>query len=261
MLTSRYLSLWPTRRAAAGILVNRRVLNSQGIFRTYCRAERLKMAIFFSRSGSGSGWPILSLKVLLTSATVLSMAVLMKASVPAITDFVVCEVPSVYGSMLSWLRPPYLYIIINCIIISIVASSKLQRKIEEATLVPPANPSVVEPVKVFGDVQVENANHGNGSPSWSGSLDDERWREVENEFGGAERGSKKANDDEVEVLRPSNQTERNNSIDFSFLNMDDMEKEKKPPVSGRFPSRKSVKSNGEGTSPLKPTNLGAFINR
>ncbi|CAI9088590.1 OLC1v1022967C1 [Oldenlandia corymbosa var. corymbosa] len=72
----------------------------------------------------------LSLKVIFISTSLLSVAVALKLSVPAITDFAVSEVPSIYNGILSWLKPPYLYLVINCIIITIVASSKLQSKFD-----------------------------------------------------------------------------------------------------------------------------------
>ncbi|KAF7141127.1 hypothetical protein RHSIM_Rhsim06G0193000 [Rhododendron simsii] len=64
--------------------------------------------------------PKLSLRAVLISTSVLFAAVILKHSVPTIIQFASSEV------VLTWLRPPYLYLIINCIIITIVASSKLQ---------------------------------------------------------------------------------------------------------------------------------------
>ncbi|KAK4750646.1 hypothetical protein SAY87_004128 [Trapa incisa] len=250
-------------------------LNCQTIF----VVKRVKMAIRFSSLGSsslgsGSVWRILSIKVLLTSATVLSMAVLMKASVPAIADFVISEAPSVYGFMNSWLSPLYLYIFVNCIIISIVASSKFQRTVEE---VPPVSPpSPAESVKAFGgDVQVvsESATHDPGSPplGWSGTFYDESWRkDEEKEYGGEEKGaldgeSNKLDGDEVEVLRPAKVPERNDSTELLFMNIDEEEEEekkkkkkKKSPVSGRFPASKSAKYSFEGSS-LESKNHGALL--
>ncbi|KAB5521490.1 hypothetical protein DKX38_025809 [Salix brachista] len=77
---------------------------------------------------SSSGNLMLSLKVVLISAGVLSLAVILKLSVlPVVAVFAVSELPILYSSVLSWLHePPYLYLTINCIIISILASSKLQ---------------------------------------------------------------------------------------------------------------------------------------
>lgn len=71
---------------------------------------------------------MLSLKIVLISTSVLGAAVMLKISFPAITEFAVYDVPSIYNVVVSWLRPPYLYLVINCIIIAIAATSKLQSK-------------------------------------------------------------------------------------------------------------------------------------
>ncbi|KAK2644177.1 hypothetical protein Ddye_019372 [Dipteronia dyeriana] len=67
---------------------------------------------------------ILSLKVIFMSTGVLSMALLLKMSVPLVMDFSISRAPVMWSSFLSWLKPPYLYLIINGIIITIVASSR-----------------------------------------------------------------------------------------------------------------------------------------
>ncbi|PHU13184.1 hypothetical protein BC332_20114 [Capsicum chinense] len=85
------------------------------------------MAILFQSSSNY----MLSVKILLISTTVLSAIIMLKVSAPAVTDFAVSEVPSIWNGFVSWLKPPYLYLVINCIIISIVASSKLQNKLDE----------------------------------------------------------------------------------------------------------------------------------
>ncbi|KAJ6376446.1 hypothetical protein OIU76_025568 [Salix suchowensis] len=98
---------------------------------------------------SGSGNLMLSLKVALISTGLLSLAVILKLSVvPFVTDFAVSELPIMYSSVISWLQPPFLYLVINCIIISILASSKLQLQNpsqEQQVLLSPAD-IIVPPV-------------------------------------------------------------------------------------------------------------------
>lgn len=78
-------------------------------------------------TGSYSTW-LVSLKVALISTGVLSMAVILKQSVPVISEFAVSGVPVMWSSFRSWMKPPYLYVIINGIIITIAASSKFHQR-------------------------------------------------------------------------------------------------------------------------------------
>lgn len=82
----------------------------------------------------------LPLKVLFLSTTILSAAVAIKVTVPAIADFAVTDAPSIYNGVISWLKPPYLYLVINCIIITIFAASKLQSKFDDSASPPPIIP-------------------------------------------------------------------------------------------------------------------------
>ncbi|KAM7251378.1 hypothetical protein ACFE04_023261 [Oxalis oulophora] len=76
-----------------------------------------------------AGNRILALKTVLISTAILSMAVLVTI-LPSLTDFSVFNelVPSSLLNIVSLiLRPPYLYIFVNFIIISILASTKLHK--------------------------------------------------------------------------------------------------------------------------------------
>ncbi|KAG2302618.1 hypothetical protein Bca4012_060956 [Brassica carinata] len=70
---------------------------------------------------------LMTIKAVLISTGVASVGVLLKVSVPVAVDFSVSQAPIVWSSLLSWLKPPYLYILTNGIIITIVASSKYYR--------------------------------------------------------------------------------------------------------------------------------------
>ncbi|KAI3994020.1 hypothetical protein MKX01_007352 [Papaver californicum] len=75
---------------------------------------------------SSNNWA-LSLKVLLISTGFLSMAIILKLSIPVVLEFMISEVPVFWSCLLSWLTPPYLYVIINGIIITIAASSRFNQ--------------------------------------------------------------------------------------------------------------------------------------
>ncbi|KAI3800357.1 hypothetical protein L1987_28447 [Smallanthus sonchifolius] len=72
----------------------------------------------------GSSTSLLSLRILLISAGVLTAATALKFCLPSVLNFVVYDIPVIWSVILSWLRPPYLYVVINGIIITIVASSR-----------------------------------------------------------------------------------------------------------------------------------------
>ncbi|XP_010482841.1 PREDICTED: uncharacterized protein LOC104761455 [Camelina sativa] len=58
-------------------------------------------------------------------AGVLSIAAAVIFTVPPVSHFVVSSFPIVYDNTVFLLKPSYLYLVINCIIVSIVATSKL----------------------------------------------------------------------------------------------------------------------------------------
>ncbi|GAB2227253.1 hypothetical protein Droror1_Dr00009066 [Drosera rotundifolia] len=70
------------------------------------------------------GW-MLSLKMTVISSAVISTAVTLTFSAPILQHFVVTELPLIWSGLVLWLRPPYVYLVLNCIILTIVASSKL----------------------------------------------------------------------------------------------------------------------------------------
>jgi hypothetical protein len=66
----------------------------------------------------------LSLKVVLISTSVLFLSSYLKVFVTLVHGFYVNQASLLWSSLVSWLKPPYLYVIINCIIITIVVSSR-----------------------------------------------------------------------------------------------------------------------------------------
>nr|GME20321.1 Cyclin-L1 like [Ipomoea batatas] len=197
------------------------------------------MTILFESASTSA----LSLRILLISTTVISAAVMLKISAPAITDFAVSNVPSIWNAVVSWLRPPYLYLVINCIIITIVASSKLQSKLDDHVSAPPpdthvqALPQVREiqpPATVFSDLV----------PSFSdvvlnnqtASTRPEVFSYVTASAFPEEEAKKEKEEDEFVISRSSwTPLTRQESSDYSVST-------EKPPASSRFSHRKNAKS-------------------
>ncbi|OIW11512.1 hypothetical protein TanjilG_26878 [Lupinus angustifolius] len=86
----------------------------------------------------------LNMKTILISTGILSMAMGLKLSFPIITHFIISElVPSISSFFYTSLTPPYLYILLNFIILTILASSKFHTEpVLYTTTVQP------EPVKI-----------------------------------------------------------------------------------------------------------------
>ncbi|XP_059623321.1 uncharacterized protein LOC132266460 [Cornus florida] len=104
-------------------------------------------------SSSSNTW-IFSLKVVLISAGIVSIAMATKFSAPLIINFAVYEVPLIWSTLLSWLKPPYLYLIINGIIITIAASSRLYQKLDHRTH---SEPPLVSPKPLSSDLRSDFA--------------------------------------------------------------------------------------------------------
>ncbi|XP_051152115.1 uncharacterized protein LOC127266065 [Andrographis paniculata] len=213
-----------------------------------------------------------SFKVMLISTSVLSAAIMLKLSVPAITDFAVYEVPSIYNGVVSWLRPPYLYLLINCIIITIVASSKIQLRKDDSSATPTqamAADSVHPlPVPLLSAKNVETEYHTYDSGVQSDScvyqldvqkrLDLDAYERVEARAGAeneqsafvvraADGGAAFAEDamsnkeNEYVFSKSSANTARNENIPAEYS-----PSKVKPPVSARFVHRRNVKASPEG---------------
>lgn len=77
--------------------------------------------------------PLLPTSSFKTAATVVitgvfSVAAAVIFTVPSVSHFVASSYPMIYDNTVFLLKPPYLYLVINCIIVSIVATSKLTNK-------------------------------------------------------------------------------------------------------------------------------------
>ncbi|CAN6457747.1 unnamed protein product [Victoria cruziana] len=86
-----------------------------------------------ARVGQSSSSTMLGIKIFFVSLGVLFTGVFLKMSVPLAVEFVVSEVPRMWSSLRLWLTPPYLYIVINAIILTIAASSSFQHKLRDGS--------------------------------------------------------------------------------------------------------------------------------
>lgn len=204
-------------------------------------------------SFSGRSRKLASLKVALVSSFVLSLAIILKLSLPVISDFVLTELPSLWNFALSWLRPPYLYILINCIIISIVASSKLQNQkgvVEDVMIPPPYAAVPSEPVKFASEYSVYNSVVSGGYAVDGANVEARRVDfdepEVTQDVVGKVDNEKSISGDGLsweETVSKSVGTglERKDSMDLTS------EKEnERPTVSTRFAHRRAMKLSPQG---------------
>ncbi|KAM7500838.1 hypothetical protein LguiA_025252 [Lonicera macranthoides] len=97
----------------------------------------------------------LILSVLISTA-VICIAIGMKVTVPSILDLAIYKFPLLWSSLLSWLKPPYLYVVINAIILTIVASSKFYHRHDDEIHSAPPKPQPADlPQYAVLDSQVE----------------------------------------------------------------------------------------------------------
>ncbi|XP_022717974.1 uncharacterized protein LOC111276496 [Durio zibethinus] len=181
---------------------------------------------------------MLSLKTALISTGIISVAVLFKVSAPFVTEFITSGIPSTYSLILSFLRPPYLYLLVNGIIISIVASSKLSQKQNPAQH--NSSPDIVLPgVKVSSEVYSSEYNYGSVAARVVVAED---LKTVEESKGGVvvDGGGE---EEQVKVVMEVEPVRSESMELVSLLNEKAAEK---PPVSKRFGQRKAVKAATEG---------------
>ncbi|KAF8077209.1 hypothetical protein N665_1056s0004 [Sinapis alba] len=198
---------------------------------------------------------LMTIKAVLISTGVASVGVLLKVSVPVAVDFSVSQAPIMWSSLLSWLKPPYLYILTNGIIITIVASSKYYRSTtshreEEDDGIVYGGGGDGDSPQMLNDVQFDFVVATPPSPVAEteevASVVYEEDKEAEEEemigvvnmvegsgFVGTGRGG-----DEVMLNR--------NNLPPRMTESENLPPAEKPLVSSRFGHRKSVKASQEG---------------
>ncbi|PIA29036.1 hypothetical protein AQUCO_06300006v1 [Aquilegia coerulea] len=210
-----------------------------------------------------------SLISLLVSILIVSLAIVLNLYLPLISEFLTLF----WVSVKSWLTPPYLYIVINFIILTIAASSKFQQNIDEhmESIIPEVPVKIQQEFSVplvyddddeslvvkssvelrqdVGNGSVIGYEVGTGMKNRMMSVEPEpEVFEVEKKvevFVAAEKDEAEVvNSKEIET--PSRTESMEIPVDYSFT----MEK---PPVSARFGHRKLAKPNPEAGKSLRVT--------
>lgn len=200
---------------------------------------------------------MLSLKVLLISSGVLSIALGLKLSVPLVMEFSVSQAPLLWSTFRSWLKPPYLYFVINGIIITIVASSRFHQnngeneKTEELMQQQPRSKILVEQRP---DLEYEmKSSLDFDSVETVVYEQKEIVQEVETTVFEAETNVAVVDDGDGGDVFAISKSEwiPPRRMDSSEIPLDVLFPVEKPPASSRFGHRKPVKANPEGGRALK----------
>ncbi|MBA0569541.1 hypothetical protein Golob_003262 [Gossypium lobatum] len=200
---------------------------------------------------------MLSLKVLFISSGVLSIALGLKLSVPLVLEFAVSQAPLLWSTFRSWLKPPYLYFVINGIIITIVASSRFHQnngeneKTEELMQQQPRSKILVEQRP---DLEYEMKSSLDFDEVETVVYEQkEIVQEVETTVFEAETNVAVVDDGDGGDVFAISKSEwiPPRRMDSSEIPLDVLFPVEKPPASSRFGHRKPVKANPEGGRALK----------
>ncbi|MBA0627738.1 hypothetical protein Godav_022548 [Gossypium davidsonii] len=205
---------------------------------------------------SASTW-MLSLKVLFISSGVLSIALGLKLSVPLVLEFSVSQAPLLWSTFRSWLKPPYLYFVINGIIITIAVSSRFHQnngENEKTEELMPQQPRSKILVEQRPDLEYEmKSSLDFDSVETVVYEQKEIVQEVETTVFESETNVAVVDDGDGGDVFAISKSEwiPPRRMDSSEIPLDVLFPVEKPPASSRFGHRKPVKANPEGGRALK----------
>ncbi|KAE8664508.1 vacuolar protein sorting-associated protein 28-like protein 2 isoform 1 [Hibiscus syriacus] len=198
---------------------------------------------------SASTW-MLSLKVLFISTGLLAIVLGLKVSVPLVMEFSVSQAPLLWSTVSSGLKPQYLYVIINGIIITIVASSRFHQNHADDEQAEEMQQRQPRPIISLDQRPAVEHEMKNGL-----DLGETELVEYEQKRGGEEVETTvfEAYTNVAIVVRDGGGDEwiPPRRMDSSEIPSDVMFQLAKPPVSSRFGHRKPVKASPEGGRALK----------
>ncbi|CAN8240884.1 unnamed protein product [Cochlearia groenlandica] len=175
---------------------------------------------------------LMTIKAVLISSGVATVILFLKHSVPAAIDFAVSRAPIMWISLLTWLKPPYLYVITNGIIVTIFASSRFYRSSSHLS------PRIMMVAAAKSEVVT------------AGVYDEAAAAEEEKVEEEVKRVIVAENSDLLKygVVLPAN-----SNLSARMIESENLPPLEKPLVSSRFGNRKRVKSGLEGKRALRVT--------